>query len=292
MFLALPAIDDLRQRGRLTQFADEECHLIVALRPGDLLAPIAHTTDAAADGIVVGAVDHRLGVVHQFEFLHTLLLHRAEVLLMGGAEAGEHADGGLDDVAQGVHLARLGDARLEDTDLRLLIEQPDGEGHADLRVVTAGRADDLLRGQQQLIEPLLDHRLAVGAGDADHGHVELVAMTLSQPLQGGQRRGHHQEVGILHPREFIAAVGLQALGLDHVVAHASPIEVDDVAMAVVAGGREGEEQRLLRETKRAAVSEQPAYLCIGLADTTGTNEGCNLFNRVIHLSDSFFRVQR
>ena len=61
---------------------------------------------------------------------------------MGGPQAGEHADGGLYDVAQCIHLAGLADARLEDADLRLLVEQPYGEGHANLRVVAAWRAHD------------------------------------------------------------------------------------------------------------------------------------------------------
>ena len=83
------------------------------------------------------------------------------------------------------HLARLTDARLEDGHLGLLAEEPDRQRHAYLRVKGARRAHDLLRRQQQLVEPLLDHRLAIAAGDADHGNRELVAMALGQPLQGG-----------------------------------------------------------------------------------------------------------
>ena len=57
---------------------------------------------------------------------------------MGGTETGEHADGGLDDVTQGEHLAGLTDAGLEDTHLRLFVQQPHGEGHTNLRVIAAG----------------------------------------------------------------------------------------------------------------------------------------------------------
>ena len=64
---------------------DEEGHVLVTLRPGDLLALVLHPADATTHDVVVGTVDHRLGVVHQFQLLHALLLHRSEVLLMGGA---------------------------------------------------------------------------------------------------------------------------------------------------------------------------------------------------------------
>ena len=100
------------------------------------------------------------------------------MLLMGTTQTGQHANGGLYDVVQGHHLARLTDARLKEGHLRLLVQQPYGQRHAYLRVVRARRADNLLRRQQQLVQPLLDHRLAVGARDAHHGDVELVAVTL------------------------------------------------------------------------------------------------------------------
>ena len=56
---------------------------------------------------------------------------------MGGTQGGEHTDGRLDDVAQGIHLTRLRDACLEDTYLRLFVEQPYGERHTDLGVIAS-----------------------------------------------------------------------------------------------------------------------------------------------------------
>ena len=56
---------------------------------------------------------------------------------MGTTQGGEYTDGRLDDVAQGHHLTGLTDTSLKDTDLRLFIKQPNGEGHANLRVVAA-----------------------------------------------------------------------------------------------------------------------------------------------------------
>ena len=57
---------------------------------------------------------------------------------MGTAQTCQHADGGLDDIPQCKHLTRLTDAGLEDTNLRLFVEQSHRERHPDLGVVTAG----------------------------------------------------------------------------------------------------------------------------------------------------------
>ena len=116
---------------------------LVGSRPPDALTLIARTAYAAAHDVVVRGIDDGLGVAHQLQFLQAFLFHRAEVLLMGVAKAGQHADGGLDDVVQSHHLAWLTDACLKDAYLGLLVQQPHGEGHANLRVVGTGRAGDL-----------------------------------------------------------------------------------------------------------------------------------------------------
>ena len=61
----------------------KESHLFVALRPGYLLTLILHTAYTAAYDVIVRTIYHRLSIVHQFEFLHTFLFHRTEILLMG-----------------------------------------------------------------------------------------------------------------------------------------------------------------------------------------------------------------
>ena len=85
VLLVLPDVGNPRRRRDGGCTLDEEGHVLVTLRPGDLLALVLHPADATTHDVVVGTVDHRLGVVHQFQLLHTLLLHRSEVLLMGGA---------------------------------------------------------------------------------------------------------------------------------------------------------------------------------------------------------------
>ena len=169
-------------------------HLVAP--PAYLLALVATAADAAAHQVIVGIVDDDLGVLEQRQLLHTLLLQRAEVLLMGGTQRCHHTDGGLDNVAQGLHLARLADTSLKESDLCLLVEQPHRQRHANLRVVALGRACHHHVGRQYLVQPLLDHCLAVAASDAHHGDVELVTVTLGQPLEGSQRRWYDEEIGI------------------------------------------------------------------------------------------------
>ena len=175
---------------------------------------------------------------------------------MGSTQRGEHTDGGLNNVVQSHHLTRLTDAGLEESHLRILIEQPYRQGHANLRVIALGRARHLPRWQQQLVEPLLDHRLAVGARDAHDRDGELVAMALSQPLQGSQRRSDTQEIGIrkehiqIIPGETGNAITFyRRKRIDHKRAHPATVEFGDVLMAIVAMGAECEKQGLLGETK-------------------------------------------
>ena len=61
---------------------------------------------------------------------------------MGRSERSEHTDGGLDDVAQGIHLIGLTDAGLEESYLRLLIQQPYRQGNANLGVIAARGTGD------------------------------------------------------------------------------------------------------------------------------------------------------
>ena len=163
------------------------------------------------------------------------------------ADVGQHADGRVDDGAQGVHLAHLGDAGLEDADLCVLVHQPDGERHANLRIIASWRACDGLVRRNELIEPLLDHRFAVAAGDAYHRDVEFLAVQLGQVLQCLEGAGHAQEVGA---RVFFMGVG--QCRYDE-VAHAPVVEVAYVFMSVVALRAQGEKQSLLGKAQRAAV---------------------------------------
>ena len=133
---------------RLGLLLDIEGSLDVCTRPSDFLALVLHPTDTAAHGIIIHRVDQSFRVVHQFQLLDTLFLHRAEILLMSGSQAGQHTYRRLYDVVQRHHLPRLTDASLKDTHLRLLVQQPYRQRYANLRIVATGRTHYLLRRQQ------------------------------------------------------------------------------------------------------------------------------------------------
>ena len=95
------------------------------LMPADALSLEATATDATADKVVVCIVDNDLGIVEQLQLLHAFLLQRTEVLLMGSPQRCQHANGGLNDVGQSLHLAWLADTCFNECHVGLLIEQPD-----------------------------------------------------------------------------------------------------------------------------------------------------------------------
>ena len=240
--------------------------------PPNLLSGEARLAQAAAHGLVVGVVHHHAGVVEQRELLPAFLLHGAEVLLVCRAERGEHAYRWLYDVAQGLHFPGAAYACLEESHVGMLVQQPHRQWHAYLRIVALRRACDHHLRREQLVKPLLDHRLAVRPGDAHDGDGELVAVAFGQALERFERVHHLQEVcpGIFRNVFRHAA--------HHKVAHAAAVKLRYVAVAVVALGAQGEEKGLLRETERAAVGKQPPYAGIGLADAPRPNERGDFFD--------------
>ena len=97
---------------------------------------------------------------------------------MGSTQRGQHTNGRLDDVAQCLHLAHLTDTCLEKSHLRLLVKKPYRERDTYLGVETLGRTRYRELRREQLVEPLLDHRLTIRARNTDNGYVELVTMAL------------------------------------------------------------------------------------------------------------------
>ena len=68
----------------------------------------------------------------QLQLLHALLLHGTEILLMGGSQRRQYANGRLDDGSQRLHLSWLADACFDERHVGLFVEQPHGEGYANL----------------------------------------------------------------------------------------------------------------------------------------------------------------
>ena len=120
-----------------------------------------------------------------------------------------------------------------------------------MRVIAAWTARNGEIGCKQLVEPFLDQRLAVAAGNADDGNVEARAVVCSQMLQSLKGIGHDQE----------GRIGEVALRLfaDHKGADATLIEVRNVVMPVATVGPKGKEKRRFRIAEAATVSQQPVY---------------------------------
>ena len=234
--------------------------------------------DVLCNHRVVGGIEHHLGIVEELQFLLAFLVHRSEILLMGRSHVGKHADGGLDDVAQCSHLARHTDARLEESHLRLFVQQPHGERHADLRIVGARRTRHHLFPRQYLEEPFLHDGLAVAARDAHRGYAVFVTMALGQSLQGLDDVGHAQEVavGITHGIVW-------RHGLHHEIAHAATVEFADVAVSVVSFRLQCKKQSFLGEAQTTAVGKQETDVTSCVPIAMRPNERSDLFNRIVHL---------
>lgn len=214
------------------------------------------------EGVEFGVVvveDQFGGVFKEFEFLDGLLRLVLEKLGVGHADIGQDADGGSDDVGEGLHLVGFGDAGFEDGQVMVLRHAPDREGHADLGVVAVGTSHDEEVVVEHSVEPLFDNGFAIRAGDADDGVVELGAVVLGEGLQGGEGIAHNEEISLR------VEVGGGGVG-DHKVVYAGAGQFRDVAMAVVLASLEGEEESLVGFVHLATVVAQASDIDPVIAD--------------------------
>ena len=169
---------------------------------------------------------------------------------MGGADARQDAYCGTDDAFQPVHLPHLAYASLNESYVRRGVYLPHAERHSDLRIEATWRARHAVHVVEHLVEPLLDHRLAIAARDAHHRHVEVRTMPRCQILQGRQRVADDEK-----PCFRTCAPQLLAVCHDE-GAHSLIVQTAYVVVAVGMRCDEGKKQRLLGHRQRAAVGEQ------------------------------------
>ena len=220
------------------------------MRPGNFTRAEAHLVERLRHHGIVAIVDDGFGTAKERQFLLAFFLQRREPLLMRFSHVGENPHRRLHDGFELFHLAALRDAHLDDSQLGLLVDFPHRERHSYLRVVAPWRTHHGIVVAQQLVEPLFHHRLAVTAGNAYDGNPETPPMGGRQGLQGLQRIGDEQEVGLGH-RLFV--VGTMA---DDKIPDTLAVKVANVTMTVVAVGNQGKEEGLFGESERAAVGEQ------------------------------------
>lgn len=106
-----------------------------------------------------------------------------------------------------------------------------------------------------LIEPLLDHGLAIAARDAYHGDSEALAMACGQLLEGSKRVANDQERGV----GIVCLPTIGNLG-DNEATYATLIEFGDIVLPVIARGAQGKEQGLFRkQSERLSVSRKLTF---------------------------------
>lgn len=115
---------------------------------------------------------------------------------MGSPDVGQDTDGRLDDGAQGFHFTHFGDAGFEDSQFGVLVHEPYGKGHSNLRIIASWRAGNDTVRTEQLVQPFFDDRFSVTSRDADDRYLKLFPVFGSQALQGLQRVGNNQKIGI------------------------------------------------------------------------------------------------
>ena len=245
----------------------------VGVAPGEAAdgAEAFELRDGGMDFLVVGGIDEGVAVGEELQLLGNLLLAGEEVLVVCLSDVGEDADGGVDDSAEVLHLASLGDASFEDGELVGFVHLPYGEGDTDLRVVAAGRGDGFAVFGHQLEYPVFDNGLAVGTGDAHHGDVEKAAAVSSKQLEGGDDILDVPEVGSATLGE-LRRIRLGSVGRDDKVAHTAFVEVLHIAAAGVALGGYGKEKAARKVGRATAVGEKAR----DVAGVVG-NDGCGAF---------------
>ena len=229
VFLTFIYIGDDGEVVLLLDVLDEERSLSILLRPIEFLALIVVVlAHHLAHYLIITIIDDGLSIMEEDDLLTALRLQRLEVFLMGRTQVSKHGDGRLDDVTKSKHLARLTDTSLEDTHLGLLVHQPDRQRHTYLGIVAAWAASDKHGWREQLVEPLLDHRLAIGTRDADNRDIELITMTFSQALQSLQRVDHLEEVGL----RIVGGIALRHISY-YEISDTTAIQLWDVVVTVI-----------------------------------------------------------
>ena len=123
-------------------------HVFVRRAPGEAVQTVQALL-LGDDGMyvaVVEAVDEHLAMGEELQLFGNFLMPCKEVLVVGLTYVGEDAYGWLYDIAQGLHLAGLGDTGLEDRHIVVARHLPYRQGDADLGVVAFGACGNVMVG--------------------------------------------------------------------------------------------------------------------------------------------------
>ena len=173
---------------------------------------------------------------------------------MGLPDIGKNADGGLYDLLQRIHLARLRDASFEESNVVACRHLPYGQRHPNLRVVALGAGDDAAVGAQQLHQPVFDNRLAVTASDANHGDMILPTVYCGDALQGVDNIVNPPQVGV--GEGHIGTCG------ENEGTHTGTVQFIDIAHPTIALGGDGEKKGPLGSAQTATVGKQVHHFAL------------------------------
>jgi hypothetical protein len=217
------------------------------------------------DVAMVETIDKHLAMREELEFFGDLLAASEEVFVVSLTYVGKDAYGWAYDVAEPIHLAGLGDAGLEDSEVVVGLHLPDREGDADLGVVAFGVGDDVVVGGEELDNPILDDGFAVAAGDADDGDFELLAVGFGETLKSQNDILDEPDVGIGQSVDGGTEVFVD-IGRDDEIADTLAVEFGDEEGAIVAFGGDGEEEGVFGIGELAAVGQQAGEGSFGVCE--------------------------
>ncbi len=119
----------------------------------------------------------------QLQFFIHLLPHIYKPFAVRFAHIGKYAYGGLNDLLQLLHFAGLRNTGFKNGQLMLLVQRPNTQRHAYLRVVTFGTANNGESVIEQLVQPFFYNGFSIAAGNTYNRQVELFAVPRYQVLQ-------------------------------------------------------------------------------------------------------------
>ena len=231
-------------------------------------------------GMVLTAYKH-FAIGEETQFFGNLCLKAGEILVVRLSDICQHADGRTHNILQTRHFAGLGDTCLEHCKVIFGTHLPNGERHANLRVVAFGARNDVVSFREQLHNPVLDHGLAVAARYSHHGNAVLLATALGQSLQSGHHIIDYQHVGTFESGNAIGE-SLALAGGKHKAAHPFAVKLVNVTATRVSFGGDGEKQSGVGTREGTAVGEQSGYfrIFVGNADRQRRKRPADVFDSV------------
>src|SRR5690606_15932327 len=169
----------------------------------------------------VGWCNDRVCIFKKLPLLCKFLIFGVKAISMGCSERGQDTDSRTDHLGQTFHFARSTYPGLNQGYLMLLLDFPQSQGNAQLRIVAFGTLIASPIDRQQLVKPFLDNGFAIASRDTYHRNHKLLSMESSQLLKGNQRIFYPYKIG-----PYIR-IGIQSPIGHHKVSHTFTISIFD-----------------------------------------------------------------